>query len=218
MDRIVVIRLFSLISRNKLNYRLILCRGCYNEMMKSRFAPKNYDPSKMSKAEFWREHEKNRLQRHNVARNEFITEKHGFMLIYAIIGVSALFSMYYFISDFSFGDKSALHFKAAKRIVYQSPIAKNVLGEELFCFGVYGKRKRNPYYKMHPLDATGSKKMLEMRFHAVGEKASGQIYAEALCEGMGNTLNFQAVRLCTKEGEVWDLKKPTKVRDLTRLY
>ena len=189
----------------------------HEEMMKSKFAPKDYDPSKMTKAQFWSEHEKNRKRHHEMKRNEFITEKHSLLIIYCAIGFAVAMGYYYFMSDFSFGDQSALHYKAVKRIVFQSPIARSVLGNDLVCFGIYGRRKQNPFYKVQPMNDSGSRRMLEIKFHAKGELGHGIIYAEAYAEGARGSLKFKKVQLITDD-EIWDLRKPTEVTDLTSLY
>merc|ERR1712179_144433 len=186
------------------------------EMMRSVFAPENYDPKTMTKAQFWTEHERNRKNHHEFKRNEFITEKYFVLLIYMGIFFLGSAGLFYFRADFSLGDQTALHFKATKRVVRNSPIADNVLGQGFKQFGIYGMRKRNPYYKVRPINETGSQCMLEIRFHAKGDLTHGIIYAEALIEGQ-SSLKFKKVQLITDD-EVWDLRKPTEFKNISSLF
>ncbi len=195
--------------------------GCHPRIKSCRFCTEKYSSglsAYQAKAEFWSQHERKRLDKHNMQRNEFIAEKHQFLVIYAMIGLTLTASLYYFFTDFSFQDNSATHFKAAKRVVYQSPIAKDLIGDDLRCFGVYGRRRKNPYFKVHPLDERATNRMLEMRFHVAGQKSSGYVYAEAILAGAKTALDFKVLRLYTKDGQTWDLRKPIKVKNLVTLY
>merc|ERR1712178_96971 len=92
-------------------YPICLHGNNYPHLSNCRSFSSNAVPNKTSptKAEFWRQHEAERLKKAVRARNEFIEEKHGLMLVYSIIGFTGLFGCYYFFTDFSFQDRSAIH-------------------------------------------------------------------------------------------------------------